>query len=90
MLETDKLSRNQTKTIAALIECRTIAGAALQVGISERTIYRYLEEPEFRAALTRAEKGLIEGKKESLMANFILPKVTLLATGVLLGCLLIK
>jgi UDP-N-acetyl-D-mannosaminuronic acid transferase (WecB/TagA/CpsF family) len=69
MAENDSLNRNQQKAIAALIESRTISDAALVVGVSERTLYRYLENVEFRAALTQAERGLIDGAGFRLMAG---------------------
>jgi AcrR family transcriptional regulator len=48
------ISPNQERFIAALLSTRTIADAARQVGISERTAYRYLDDPEVRAALDSA------------------------------------
>ena len=69
MADDDMLNRNQQKAIAALIESRTVAGAAEIVGISERTLYRYLEEPGFRKVLTQAESGLINNAGFRLLAG---------------------
>ena len=56
----EKLTRNQVRAIAALIEHRSITAAADAIGITDRTIYRYLEDASFRQELTKAEKGLID------------------------------
>jgi hypothetical protein len=48
------ISTNQERFIAAVLSTRTIADAARQIGISERTAYRYLDDPEVRAALDSA------------------------------------
>ena len=48
------ISTNQERFITAVLSTRTIADAARQIGISERTAYRYLDEPEVRAALDSA------------------------------------
>lgn len=48
------ISPNQQRFIAAMLSTRTVADAARQIGISERTAYRYLDEPQVRAALNSA------------------------------------
>jgi transposase len=48
------LTRKQTKAISALLACQTIAEAAEMAGVSDRTIYRWIEMPEFRGALRTA------------------------------------
>ena len=45
------LSTNQARAIQALLACATIEKAAEQAGLSGRTVYRYLNEPTFKAAL---------------------------------------
>ncbi len=53
------------KLFAALVSgCRT-QNAALAAGISERTAYRRLEDPEFRARLDRSRREL----RESILAH---------------------
>ena len=48
------MSTNQERFIAAVLSTRTVADAAREIGISERTAYRYLDDPEVRAALDSA------------------------------------
>ena len=45
------LSTNQARAIQALLACATIEKAAEQAGLSGRTVYRYLNDPTFKAAL---------------------------------------
>ena len=51
------LSRSQEKTIENLLECRTIAQAARQSEVSERTIYRWFKQRPFRLALNEARRN---------------------------------
>jgi hypothetical protein len=53
------LSRNQRRAIQALMESRTVAEAAGKVDLSERTLYRYMADSTFRAALGQAESQAI-------------------------------
>ena len=48
------MSTNQERFIAAVLSTRTVADAAREIGISERTAYRCLDDPEVRAALDSA------------------------------------
>lgn len=50
-----RLSVNQTRALTALLKYPTIGEAAEDVGLSPRTIRRYMAEPDFRAALADAE-----------------------------------
>lgn len=54
------LSAKQTVVIAALLEARTVADAAEKTGTPARTIYRWLLQDDFKAALQTAETGLID------------------------------
>jgi hypothetical protein len=45
------ISPRQRRFIAAMLTARTIAGAARQAGIVERTAHRYLADPRVRAVL---------------------------------------
>jgi len=61
MAESDSLAgltRGQRRAIPALLECPTIADAAGEAQLSERTVYRYLAEPAFQEAL-RAEQARV-------------------------------
>jgi hypothetical protein len=48
------ISPRQQRFIAAMLTARTVADAARQAGVAERTAYRYLDDPEIRAALDLA------------------------------------
>ena len=49
------LTPKQRKAVTALLSCRTNEEAAEQAGVSIATIYRYLQDPAFRAELTRQQ-----------------------------------
>jgi transposase-like protein len=74
MAQNDSLSSKQRKAIAALLSQRTIEDAANRIGISSRTIYRWMESDVFRTALLDAEcqavdeatRRLIGGKDTAL------------------------
>jgi len=50
-----RLNRRQRRFITALLTAPTIEAAAQVAGISERTGYRYLDDPEVRAELSRRQ-----------------------------------
>lgn len=54
-----QLSRNQQRAIPSLLENRTIEDAARAVGLSERTIHRWLTEPTFILVLRSVEGKVI-------------------------------
>jgi hypothetical protein len=75
----EKRSRKEEAAIAALLEQPTLKAAALAAGISEATLFRWLQDPEFsgryraarRAALSRATARLQHASAqavETLMA----------------------
>jgi len=53
--ESEALSHRQLKAIRALLTNPTVAQAAVDASVSEATIYRWLGETPFRAALAQAE-----------------------------------
>lgn len=53
------LSANQTRAIAALLGARDVRDAAKQSGISERTIFRWLNDSAFQSAMQEAEAQAI-------------------------------
>src|SRR5215212_8422095 len=60
----EHLSPKQTRCVAALITTRTIEAAAAEVGVSPRTVYRWIHEDalfqvEWRDARRRALDGAI-------------------------------
>jgi hypothetical protein len=57
----DKLHGKQAAAIAALLAQRTIAEAAQQVGIGERTLLRWLQEDSaFQAAYRTARRHVVQ------------------------------
>lgn len=54
------ITTKQQKAIAALLSERTIGAAAKKAGIAERTLYTWLNEPDFRAELRSVEKDMLE------------------------------
>ena len=69
MTKKDTLSRNQARALAALLEHRTVSKAAEIAGLSRKTIYKYLENENFRSELTKAESGLIGAAVTWLLAG---------------------
>ena len=55
-----ELSAKQHRTISALLSTKSVIEAAAATGQGERTIYRWLSEPDFRQALSAAEGVLID------------------------------
>jgi hypothetical protein len=55
MAQKNGLSTKQNKAIAALLQSRTLAEAADMAEVGERTVSRWLGEPDFEAALRDAE-----------------------------------
>lgn len=59
-------SRKKGLAIAALLSSATIADAATQVGVSERTLVKWLSEEEFVTAYRQAQGRLLEQSINSL------------------------
>jgi len=82
---TDKLPENtenvitvkQQKAITALLSERTTRDAAKAAGVSEKTLYQWLNEPAFRAALREAEKSILDDVTRRLSAGASLALDTL-------------
>ena len=68
MNKTGALSAKQTAVIAALLETRTVADAAEKTGTPTRTIYRWLLQDDFKAALQTAESGMIDEAVRRLLS----------------------
>lgn len=51
---------NQEKALAALLNSVSIADAATKCGLSERTLYRYLEDEIFKKEYRAARRNLVE------------------------------
>lgn len=63
-----KLTPSQRRAIEALLAERNVREAAAAAGIGERTLHRYLTEPQFRQALTSAEGDLIDSATRRLLS----------------------
>ena len=55
MSENVQLSANQRKAVIALLNSATIRAAALACGLCEKTVSRYLADPDFRAELRKRQ-----------------------------------
>ena len=55
-----KLSRKKESTIAALISLPTICDAAKSVGVGEKTLFRWLQLPEFQEAYRKARREIVK------------------------------
>lgn len=60
------LSPRQQSAVKALLEERTLAAAADAVQVSERQIYRWLDQPAFKAELSRHTSHVMEEVTRSL------------------------
>lgn len=63
----DTLTAQQRRAVRALLTCKTMAEAAISAQVSERTLYRWLQDADFRAALFSAEGELIDGATRRLL-----------------------
>ena len=54
-----KLSRKKEIAIAALIALPTIGDAAKSVGVGEKTLFRWLQLPDFQVAYRKARKEVV-------------------------------
>lgn len=60
---------NQRKAIAALISNRTLDQAAAACGLSRRTLYRYMQNPEFSAALAVCQAQTVRAAQAALVGT---------------------
>jgi hypothetical protein len=63
----DKFDRKHEEAIAALLKTTTIGKAAQLAGVSERTLRRWLQKPEFQAAYRAAKRELISSAVHTLL-----------------------
>jgi transposase-like protein len=52
-----QLGRKKEAAILALLSQRNVLDAARSVGVGERTLYRWMQEPDFDAAYRRARRA---------------------------------
>lgn len=60
MSRNDPLTPKQRRGVAAMLASPTITAAALQVGVTEKTLDRWLTKPAFIAELKAAQAGVID------------------------------
>ena len=65
----NSLSVKQVKGIKALLEMPSIADVAQAVGVADRTVYRWMGDPLFVAALREAETAAIGDAVRSLITG---------------------
>jgi transposase len=68
-LQENALSDEQILVLKALARGATRAEAASQAGVSERTVYNYLKDPAFQAALAEARQEYWTGFLSALKAE---------------------
>lgn len=64
----EKLSRKQEQAVAALLSAPTIKEAARSAGVSEVTLWRWLQLSEFAAAYRAARRQVVERAVSELQA----------------------
>ncbi len=60
MADSGRLTPTQRRAIAALLTERDTRSAAVKAGVKERSLYRWLTLPAFKAELQAAEKQAID------------------------------
>jgi len=63
----DKLSSDQRRAILALISTKSVAEAAKQSKVGQRTLWRWLGNPDFKGELVAAEGELIDSATRRLL-----------------------
>jgi hypothetical protein len=62
-------SPKQEKALSALLSSATYADAAAKVGVSERTVQRWMADPVFSAAYAELRRGLVNQALDLLVKN---------------------
>jgi transposase-like protein len=55
-----KLPRKKQQAISALLQCMTIKEAAQTVGVGESTLFRWLNDHEFKKAYGKAKRRMVD------------------------------
>lgn len=66
-----KFTTRKGRALQALIQGKTVEVASQESGVSERTVYRWLQSPDFKAELKRLELQVVEsvGRRLVSMSN---------------------
>ena len=59
-MATNNKKQVETLLVTALAKGATVAQAALQAGVSERTVYRRLQQPEFQARIDALQDEMLQ------------------------------
>jgi transposase-like protein len=62
-----KLKPRQHQAVRLLLEGKTVSETAEGVGVTERTLFRWLAEPVFRAEVVSAEQKVLETTSRRLL-----------------------
>ena len=65
----EQQSRKHDLAISALLTTRTIKEAAEKCGIHEDTLWRWMQEPDFRATFTAASRQVLESSVVELSVD---------------------
>lgn len=68
MPQNDTLTQQQQRAINALLVSPSLTAAAKSTGVARKTLYRWMEDPAFRAALDAAESEVLDGVSRRLLA----------------------
>lgn len=79
MAGSGKLSRNQEKAIAALLNHSSIPEAAKSIGIGERTLFRWLKLDPFKSAYREARQEVVSQAIARIQAGMARAVTTLKA-----------
>jgi len=63
-----KLTRKAEQAIAALLEHPTIAEAALSCGVSERSLWRWLQRDDFQKRYRESQRAVVDSAISELQA----------------------
>lgn len=63
----NKLTHRQQRAIIALLSTKSITEAAAQIGVTEKTIYQWMNQPAFKAGLISAEGEIIDRATRRLL-----------------------
>lgn len=72
------LSTNQRRAIPILLTSTTYQEASKKLGITDRTLYRWLQDPEFLAVLDKAESEILATVSRGMVGGTNLAIDTLL------------
>jgi hypothetical protein len=60
------MAKNTEKALTALLKASSVRDAAIQSGLSEETIYRYLRDEDFKSEYEQAKRQVVESAVSAL------------------------